>query len=94
MSWWQKQDASAAFYDIQILDWISLIGSPALWNNPVLASHSQACKTDSSCVLGDENNHKHVLVTTVDWTVARLAAITVSLHGLLMLTYTSETVGN
>ena len=44
----------------------------------VIASHSQACKTDSSRIVEHEINDEHVFVTTVDWTVARLAAITVN----------------
>ena len=41
-----------------------------------------------------EINDERVFVTTVDWTVAPLSAITVSLHRPLMVTRTLETVGN
>ena len=58
----------------------------------VIASHSQACKTDSSWILHHEINDKHVFVTTVDGIVARMSATTVSLPTPLIVTHALETV--
>ena len=38
----------------------------------IIASHSQACKTDSSWNVEHEINEEYVFVTAVDWTVAGL----------------------
>ena len=51
-------------------------------------------KTDSSWIVQHDINDEHFFVTTVDWTVARLSAITVNLYRPLMVTHTLETVGN
>ena len=60
----------------------------------VTASHSQACKADSSWIVEHEIHDERVFVTTVGWTVARLSAIPVNLHRPLIVTHTLETVGN
>ena len=52
------------------------------------------CKTDSSWIVEHKNNDEHVFVTTVDWTVARLSAITVNPHRPMIFTPTLETIGN
>ena len=58
----------------------------------VIASRSQACKTDSSWVSDHENNYKQVFVIALDSTVASLLAITKVTQTTDGVTYTLETV--